>query len=229
MDNDMRLLVEVTEQYLASASVDKALDVDLDESMYQRCEVARQNLRQILLKSASNRKYGHVAVLPLFALDFTEPELFKRPYNTYVGSEFFQLFVCDLADKGFRCFIDRPGLTSSLLSNFFGLMPDMKLRHYKMQELKEQHKVEWTLYVSMPGCKPPRQFWMRNLAYHIRGLVLLIVGITFYAWTGYMLFWTNDPDHIVGMLFLLVLAIHLTGVYLDIKFDLGLYDSFLLG
>ena len=66
-------------------------------------------------------------------------------------------------------------------------MLKMKLKHYEVKEkLKKQTKVEWILYVLLPGCTPPRHYWIRNIAFHVKGYFLLAVGIIFYLWVGYI-------------------------------------------
>ena len=223
MDNDPSLLVRVIE--LRSNSNAPPDAVDLDESMFHRCEAAERQLEKRLLASAEDFgfKRDYVAVLPLFPSDFKVLRLLRRPCNTWVSSNFFEAFVWKLADQGFVCFIDRPGVTSSLLSNVFGTMPEMKLKYYEVQEkIEDQYKVEWVLYVLLPGCTPPRHYWIRNILFHIRGYLLLIVGIIFYLWVGCMvssLGKANNPEE-AGVL--IAISLLPTAIYLAAKYDIEL-------
>ncbi|EDX82507.1 hypothetical protein S7335_1211 [Synechococcus sp. PCC 7335] len=222
-DQDMDFLIKVTEQYLDSTLIEKVREAHLSQSMNQRCQIAEHNVGERLLTAASNPKYGCVAVLPLFASDLEAPYILTRPHNTLVRNETFQGFVWNLADRGFKCFIDRPGLTSSALTNFLGLMPELGWKHYHMQELEEKQKVVWTLYVLLPSCEPPRRYWMRNVAFHLRGPVLMLLGITICALLSYVLFVRSNALNLGVLPWMITLSplfLFPAAIYRGLKLDL---------
>ncbi|EDX82513.1 hypothetical protein S7335_1217 [Synechococcus sp. PCC 7335] len=197
-DKDEDFLVELVE--LSAASNKPILPpANPNESEYrQRCEAATRQLKPKLREAATDGRYDSVALMPLHTSEIKKNNPLRRPLNTDVESEIFQDFVWDLVDKGLRCFIDRPGLSSAL----FALESDGY----------EKPDVEWDgdhiLYVLLPGHEPPRRFWARTLVFYAKPAVRRLLAFTAAF---------SPPVSLTGFFFILSVVLFILSIYLWIQ------------
>ncbi|EDX82784.1 hypothetical protein S7335_1087 [Synechococcus sp. PCC 7335] len=174
MSKDIDFLVELAE--LSTASEETLPTEKTDESMYRRCKVASKLLKPKLRQAAADGQYDSIAILKLYSSDFQSVKPFRRPRNSDVDSEAFQIFTWDLAEEGFRCFIDRPGLSSSLVA----------FQHCGISKSAQSDR--WVLYVLLPQREPPRRYWARTLAFHAKKIVLHLLAFALVALISLLIF-----------------------------------------